>query len=309
MVIDAQDLREEARGKWLSIFQNLGISWGKINNSHCSCPACGGKDRARFDDKDGDGTYFCNNCGAGNGFSLVQKCLNITFRETLVKIQSIVGGCVKMEIEEKKEDIEQNRKNLNSLWLKSVPLTGGCDGSKYFHGRKLSLQPDNVQYCGSCYEPETKTKRPALIAKIVNANNKPISISRIYLKKDDLESGKKIMPKTESLVGSAVRLFSPESKMFDSNILGIAEGIETAMSCTQMYEIATWACLSSTLMENWEPPEKYKKIVIYGDNDANFAGQKSAYTLAKKLFAKGLVVNVVFPILQGTDFNDELMNG
>ena len=307
MRIDFQELKQEACGKWAGIFHRLGISWEKTNNRHCPCPHCGGRDRARFDDKSGDGTYFCNNCGAGDGFSLVQKCLNLTFREVLIKIQSIVGGCIKMEIEEKKEDIEQNRKNLNELWLKSVGLDGGDPVSKYLHSRKLSLRPENVRYCEKCYEPETKTERQALIAKIVNAENKPVSIARVYLKTDDLKSGKKIMPKTESLIGSAVRLFSPETEMLSSDILGIAEGIGTAMACTQMFSIATWACLSSTLMEAWNPPEQYKNIVIYGDNDANFVGQKAAYTLAKKLFAKNLIVSVEFPKLPDSDFNDELM--
>ncbi|NYY79755.1 hypothetical protein DMH17_06695 [Raoultella planticola] len=34
---------------------------------------CGGADRFRFDDKEGRGTWFCNQCGAGDGLKLVEK--------------------------------------------------------------------------------------------------------------------------------------------------------------------------------------------------------------------------------------------
>ncbi|MDI5829610.1 hypothetical protein MJN51_36035, partial [Salmonella enterica subsp. enterica serovar Kentucky] len=33
---------------------------------HAPCPACGGKDRFRFDDN-GRGSFICNQCGAGDG--------------------------------------------------------------------------------------------------------------------------------------------------------------------------------------------------------------------------------------------------
>ena len=53
----------------------LGIEIG--TGKHTSCPACGGKDRFRFDDKQGDGTFYCNQCGAGNGFQLIMNVLNM----------------------------------------------------------------------------------------------------------------------------------------------------------------------------------------------------------------------------------------
>jgi hypothetical protein len=38
-------------------------------NRHQACPVCGGSDRFRFDDKEGRGTWFCNQCGAGDGLA------------------------------------------------------------------------------------------------------------------------------------------------------------------------------------------------------------------------------------------------
>ncbi|EMK7756456.1 primase-helicase zinc-binding domain-containing protein, partial [Yersinia enterocolitica] len=46
----------QARGKWDFILDALAISHSK---QHSPCPACGGKDRFRFDDRQGAGTWFC----------------------------------------------------------------------------------------------------------------------------------------------------------------------------------------------------------------------------------------------------------
>jgi len=39
---------------------------------HGACPKCGGTDRFRLDDKEGRGTWFCNQCGNGDGLDLVR---------------------------------------------------------------------------------------------------------------------------------------------------------------------------------------------------------------------------------------------
>ncbi len=52
-----------ARGHWAKILPALGVNI--LKNRHQPCPVCGGKDRFRFDDQEGRGTWFCNQCGAG----------------------------------------------------------------------------------------------------------------------------------------------------------------------------------------------------------------------------------------------------
>ena len=54
----------KATGQWESIIFSLsGVKLAK--NKHSPCPICGGKDRFRFDDRDGRGTWICNQCGGG----------------------------------------------------------------------------------------------------------------------------------------------------------------------------------------------------------------------------------------------------
>lgn len=72
------DVRSKANGYWPSILERLAIP---TNHGEGPCPACGGKTRYRFDNKDNRGTYFCSHCGAGTGLDLVMKVNQCGARE------------------------------------------------------------------------------------------------------------------------------------------------------------------------------------------------------------------------------------
>ena len=73
--------------------------------------------------------------------------------------------------------------------------------------------------------------------------------------------------------------------------LGVAEGgLETALSAGLQHQIPVWACGDAGLFGKWQPPEFVKEVIIYGDNDANFAGHAAAYKLAHRLCSKGACV-------------------
>src|SRR5262249_55128417 len=63
---------DRARGRWREILPQLGIETNFLRNKHGPCPICGGKDRFRFDDREGSGSYYCNQCGPGPGLLLIR---------------------------------------------------------------------------------------------------------------------------------------------------------------------------------------------------------------------------------------------
>ena len=72
--LDFDAIRGAAVGNYVStIFPAAGITFSKPAHQHQSCPMCAGNDRFRCDDKRGEGTWICSQCGAGNGFMLVQQ--------------------------------------------------------------------------------------------------------------------------------------------------------------------------------------------------------------------------------------------
>ncbi len=67
-----RQVSDAAAGRWPDVLSLMGIDVPALPRAQVACPACGGKDRFRFDD-DGRGAHFCNNCGAGDGLELVKK--------------------------------------------------------------------------------------------------------------------------------------------------------------------------------------------------------------------------------------------
>ena len=81
--LDASQIKARAQGSWPAILTGLGIEARYLRNRHGPCPACGGKDRFRFDDREGHGTFYCNQCGSGDGFHLLERVYGWSFPETL----------------------------------------------------------------------------------------------------------------------------------------------------------------------------------------------------------------------------------
>ena len=80
-----QDIKAAAQYRWQEIHAALGIDTRYLKNKHQPCPACGGKDRFRYDDKDGNGTFICSHWenGAGDGFGLVMHYMQCDFQTAL----------------------------------------------------------------------------------------------------------------------------------------------------------------------------------------------------------------------------------
>ena len=82
---------EAARGHWFYLLSALGIEERFLVNRHGPCPLCGGRDRFRWDDKDGTGSYYCNQCGPGPGLLLLQKFHGWDFKTAADEIDRVLG--------------------------------------------------------------------------------------------------------------------------------------------------------------------------------------------------------------------------
>ncbi|WP_272903142.1 primase-helicase zinc-binding domain-containing protein, partial [Xenorhabdus sp. Sc-CR9] len=91
--IDAiKQISQQAENHWHSVLEALSINVHQDPNKHTSCPACGGKDRFRFDNQEGRGTYYCNQCGAGDGLSLVQKVRGCDASDAAKMVHDVLSG-------------------------------------------------------------------------------------------------------------------------------------------------------------------------------------------------------------------------
>jgi putative DNA primase/helicase len=300
-------LRDRARGRWKGILPALGVPMKFMNGKHQACPMCGGKDRARFDNKDGDGTYFCTNCGAGDGIKLVMEVNGCDFKEAAKKIEAIIDSVKPVAPKPGMSD-QAKREAMNKLWQSSKRVEAGDPVALWLENRVGPMRefPRCLRY-----SPETKyigedgiSNHPAMIALVTAPDGNATILHRTYLTKDgrkaDIKSVRRMMP-GEIEDGSAVRLCPA------TETLGVAEGIETAIAAAKIFRIPVWSVINSSLMAKWIVPEGVKEVVIFGDNDPGYAGQAAAYTLAKRLAVnKELSVKVEIPEIVGWDWNNVL---
>ena len=87
----SDELRHAARYQWRYILPALGIPAEKLTNKHQPCPVCGDRDRYRFDDKDGYGSYICTHCGNGDGFHLVMHWLDCDYKTAAAAVSDALG--------------------------------------------------------------------------------------------------------------------------------------------------------------------------------------------------------------------------
>jgi putative DNA primase/helicase len=142
-----------------------------------------------------------------------------------------------------------------------------------------------------------------MLAMVRDKNGKPINIHRTYLEcghKTAVTAPRRLMPGTLP-EGCAVRLAE------HSDVLGIAEGIETALAVAQLFEVPCWAALNAGMLEKFVPPVGVRELRIFGDNDNSFRGQAAAYRLANRLAGcveTPLNIKVEIPDRVGLDWAD-----
>lgn len=80
-----------ARGRWREILIRLGVDKKFLSGRNMPCPACGGRDRYRFHNRHKDGDYYCNQCGAGKGISLLMKVHGWDYPKAAHEVDGVIG--------------------------------------------------------------------------------------------------------------------------------------------------------------------------------------------------------------------------
>lgn len=88
------DVIRAAIGRWPQILPALGVPPDYLTNRHGPCPGCGGRDRFRFDDREGRGGFVCGGGGdslTGDGFDLLQHVHGWSRQEAFLAVKEYLG--------------------------------------------------------------------------------------------------------------------------------------------------------------------------------------------------------------------------
>lgn len=293
---------DAARGKWKGILLSLGMDAKHLTGKHGPCPLCGGNDRFRFDNKDGSGSYICGQCGAGSGMDLLKAFKGWEFRDAAQAVDEVLGNVPSDPPGKPALSDDSRRRMMNALWKASVPVEVDCPAGWYLSRRVKGWQNcADLRYAESAPVPGGGTS-PALLALVRDHAGNPATIHRTFLtlagEKAAMDNPRAMMP--GDLPDSIAVHLSPAAE-----VMGIAEGIETALAAQAKFKAPCHAALTAGFMAKWQPPEGVKRVIVFGDCDGNYTGQAAAYTLAHRLSRK-LQVEVRIPGQFGTDWADEV---
>ncbi|WFW12320.1 primase-like DNA-binding domain-containing protein [Citrobacter freundii] len=296
MKMNVTDTVKQACGHWPNILPALGVK--VIKNRHQSCPVCGGSDRFRFDDKEGRGTWFCNQCGAGDGLKLVEKVFGVTPSEAAGKVNAVTGNLSPVApevIAAAEAETVADRKAAAALAVRLMEKTRPATGNAYLTRKGfpalecLTLtvmhKTGGVTFlAGDVVVPLYDDTGALVNLQLINADGL----------KRTLKGGQ---------VKGACHII--EGKKQAGKRLWIAEGYATALTVHHLTGETVMVALSSVNLLSLASLARHKypagQIVLAADRDLNGDGQSKAAAAADA--CEGIVA---LPPVFG-DWNDAFM--
>ena len=198
----------EFNGAWRQTLENYGCHLPS-GRHHGPCPVCGGKDRFRFDDKEGRGTWFCSQCDpqSGGGLLLLSRFLgkptievaNELLGNTPERSRAPVYRSFMSEDQIRKANHEQARKGAEALLasseLRAHPYMSdrGLDGQWLVNGEpimgkdRVVIQPGELMLVPA-YKAEGDGSKLVNVQKIkANKEKRPLfggDMAGVYHKLD-----------------------------------------------------------------------------------------------------------------------------
>ncbi|EDU8909105.1 DNA primase [Salmonella enterica subsp. enterica] len=296
MKMNVTETVKQASGHWPSILTALGVK--VIKNRHQACPVCGGSDRFRFDNKEGRGTWFCNQCGAGDGLKLVEKVFGVTASEAAQKVNAVTGNLPPVApevIAVAEAETEADRKAAAALAVRLMEKTRPATGNSYLTRKGFPAQ--ECLTLTAMHKTGGVTFRAGDVVVPLH-DDTGVVVNLQFINSDGLK---------RTLKGGQVKgaYHVIEGKKQAGKRLWIAEGYATALTVHHLTGETVMVALSSVNLLSLASLARQKypacQIVLAADRDLNGDGQSKAAAAADA--CEGIVA---LPPVFG-DWNDAFM--
>ena len=193
----------------------------------------------------------------------------------------------------------ENQERALSKWKASQPIANTAGEIYLRQHRSIDLPLPGTLRCHprQLHGPSGK-HFPCLIAAIQAPSDEIVAIHRIYLA--DGGSGKAFDDDSKWSLGpmgvGAVRLAPAQME------LGLAEGIESALSAMQIFGVPCWAVLGVRYAQIWLP-HHVRRVTLFGDRGRH--GEDAVLRARSLIASQGREVRIALPDA-GKDWNDAL---
>jgi hypothetical protein len=159
------------------------------------------------------------------------------------------------------EKIEPNERAL-ALWRSAEPIVDTL-AHRYLRSRGLSIDPPPSLRFLPAAEYLPRVALPAMVAGLQACDRRIVAVQITYLDPRGHKKAQVSMPRKTigKMFDGAVRLAAA------GEVLGLAEGIETALAAMQLAGVPCWACLGSQRMARVAIPDCVKELHVFADND------------------------------------------
>lgn len=285
---DPATVNQYARGRWRDILSELGgIDSEFFDGKHHPCPHCGGTDRFRFTDRDGEGSLLCNQCfkpGAGDGLAALEWLRGCKFAESLRLVADYLGvqpatadngkhRSAKNADPEKHLKLQQWSELLAATWcLQKQPITPAAILAA--HG------------CLARYRQQFTVVDVPIFGEKLDAA-KPVGHALYNVSGGTLPSytkeGKSKQNKILNTYGSEGGLVGNVERLKDATIVWKVEGVSDCLAVLSLPDLPPDVAVVSNAMGAGERPKPWmlevmagKVVYVAGDRDANGAGEAGA---------------------------------
>jgi putative DNA primase/helicase len=180
------------------------------------------------------------------------------------------------------------------IWRTARPA-GGTVVAEYLERRGVSIAPPSLR-CGSVMHLR-QYEMPTMVAAVQRPDGKVVAVQTTILTLKGTKAPVSIPKITTGALGAGAVRFAPAAKT-----MGIAEGVETALSAQIMAGIPVWASLGCHRLHRIELPRIVREIHIFADNDD--PGRAAASRTAALHQQIGHKVVLRFPPETCKDWND-----
>ena len=186
----------------------------------------------------------------------------------------------------------------NALWMSGIAVDG-TPADRYQTNRYVAARSDEVRFCAKVKHPHIGGRYPAMLAAIRRLDGALCAVQRTFISECGHKADvKPVRLNTGALADGAVQLAQP------GRVLGLAEGVETALSATKLFDVPVWAACGLRF-DKITLPGCVKSVVIFADHDE--PGLDHAHTSKRHFEQLGYLVSLRFPEISGADWNDVLL--